>query len=66
MILVLSVNRGKNCTPRHRSTWANSETGIAPPEDGDEITREEYEVMVEEKLEELRTSRGRGRIRRIG
>lgn len=66
MILVLSVNRGEELYSATSIDLGQLETGIAPPEDGDEITREEYEVMVEEKLEELRTSRGRGRIRRIG
>ena len=66
MILVLSVNRGEELYSATSIDLGQLETGITPAEDGDEITREEYEVMVEEKLEELRTSRGRGRIRRIG
>lgn len=66
MILVLSVNRGEELYSATSIDLGALAEGIAPPEDGDEITREEYELIVEEKLEELRTSRGRGRIRRIG
>lgn len=68
LILVLSVNRGEEL---YSATSVDLGLGeldavIAPPEDGDEISREEYEQIVAEKLEELRTSRGRGRIHGIG
>jgi GLPGLI family protein len=68
MILVLSVNRGEELYSATSIDLGELETGITPPEDGDEITREEYEVIVQEKLEELRTARSRvrARIRRIG
>lgn len=65
LILVLSVNRGEEL---YSATWIDLgelETAIAPPEDGDEISREDYEQIVEEKLEELRTSRGGHRVHRI-
>jgi len=66
LILVLSVNRGEELYSATSIEVGEVEAGIEPSEEGDEISREAYEQMVEEKLEELRTSRGRGRIRRIG
>jgi len=66
LILVLSVNRGEELYSATSVDLGELDTVIAPPEDGDEISREEYEQIVEEKLEELRTSRGRGHIHRIG
>ena len=66
LILVLSVNRGEELYSATSIDLGELETVITPPEDGDEISREEYEQIVEEKLEELRTTRGRGRRGRIG
>ncbi len=65
LILVLSVNRGEELYTATSVDPGELETVIAPPEDGDEISRDEYEIIVEEKLEELRSTRGRGRRRRI-
>lgn len=66
LILVLSVNRGEELYSATSIDLGALETVIAPPEGGDEISREEYERIVEEKLEELRTTRGRRRRGRIG
>ena len=67
LILVLSVNRGEELYSATAADLAALEDGtITPPSEGDEISREEYEEMVTEKLEELRTSRGRARNHRIG
>jgi len=66
LILVLSVNRGEELYSATSIDLGKLENEIAPPEAGDEISREEYEQIVEEKLEELRTTRGRGRRGRIG
>lgn len=59
MILVVSINDGKEqYSATEVSLSAVAEGVIVAPEDGDEVTREEYERIVEEKLEELRTTRG--------
>ena len=42
-----------------------ADAGIRPPEDGEEISREDYEQIVKEKLDEVRTSRGGNHIHRI-
>ncbi|MGY8797684.1 MAG: GLPGLI family protein [Longimicrobiales bacterium] len=65
LILVLSVNRGEELYSATSIDLGELETAIGPPEDGDEISREDYEQIVEEKLEELRTSRGGHRVHRI-
>ena len=65
LILVLSVNRGEELYSATSIDLGELETAIAPPEDGDEISREDYEQIVQEKLEELRTSRGGHRVHRI-
>ncbi len=63
MILVISVNDG---TEQYSATSVAlaevADDVLAPPEDGDEVSREAYERIVEEKLEELRMMRRR-RIR---
>jgi GLPGLI family protein len=66
LILVLSVNRGEELYSATSVDLGELDIVIAPPEDGDEISREEYEKIVEEKLEELRTTRSRARTHRIG
>ncbi|MCH1571818.1 MAG: GLPGLI family protein [Longimicrobiales bacterium] len=59
MILVVSVNDGQEqYSATQVSLSAVAEDVIVAPSDGDEVTREEYERIVEEKLEELRTTRG--------
>ena len=68
MILVLSVDDGR---VQYFATEIDlegvAEDLIRPPEDGDEVTREEYEEIVAEKLEELAKLRGRdGRDRGPG
>ena len=67
LILVLSVNRGEELYSATAADLAALEDGtITPPSEGAEISREEYEEMVKEKLEELRTSRRKARTHRIG
>ena len=61
MILVLSLNDGHT---QYFATEIDLE-GVEPglirmPEDGDEVSREEYEVIVAEKLDELEKLRRRG------
>lgn len=59
MILVVSINDGKEqYSATQVSLSAVAEDVIVAPEDGDAVTREEYERIVEEKLEEVRTTRG--------
>ena len=66
LILVLSVNRGEELYSATSIDLGELDAVLAPPVDGDEISREAYERIVEEKLEELRTTRGRRRRGRIG
>lgn len=63
MILVVSVDEGRTVYAATDVALAGTGDGvIAPPERGDEVSREEYERIVAEKLEELRTLQsGRGR-----
>lgn len=60
MILVVSIDGGKEqYSATEVSMSAVAEDVIVAPEDGDQVTRDEYEEMVAEKLEELRaTQRG--------
>ena len=54
LILVVSVNRGEELYSAVEVDVGTLEEGaILAPEDGDEVTREEYETLVEEKLEEI-------------
>ena len=60
MILVVSIDDGQeqyNATGISMSPVA--EGVIVRPSEGDEVTREEYEKIVEEKLEELRSTQRR-------
>ncbi|MCY4398264.1 MAG: GLPGLI family protein [Gemmatimonadetes bacterium] len=61
MILVLSVDGGDT---KYFATEIDLEGGeeglIRMPEDGDEVSRDEYELIVAEKLEELEKLRRRG------
>lgn len=62
MILVVSVNDGKEqYTATSIAMSAVAEDVIVRPTDGEEVSREEYEQIVEEKLEELRMTQRRGR-----
>lgn len=65
LILVLSVDGGHML---YSATEVNLEdlgdVAIAPPTEGEMVTREEYETLVAEKLEELRATRGAGNRRR--
>lgn len=62
LILVVSVNRGEELySAIEVDVGALEEGAIVAPEDGDELTRQEYETLVEEKLQEIRATR-----RRIG
>lgn len=65
LILVLSVDGGKLL---YSATEVNPEDpgdiAIAPPTDGEMVTRGEYEALVAEKLEEIRATRGAGNRRR--
>jgi hypothetical protein len=64
MILVVSVNDGHTTYTATEVGPGDVEEGVlVPPEDGERVGREEYERIVEEKLEELRATRA-GRIRR--
>ena len=65
LILVLSVNRGEELYSATSIDLGELESVIAPPEDGEEISREDYEQIVKEKLDEVRTSRGGNHIHRI-
>lgn len=71
MILLVSVDRGKEIySAREITLNADSTDPIEPPEDGQKLSREEYEAIVEEKLAELdaqyRQFRQRFRGRRPG
>ena len=65
LILVLSLDGGHLL---YSATEVNLEglddVEIAPPTDGEMVTREEYEAIVAEKLEEIRATRGAGNRRR--
>ncbi|MDE2652777.1 MAG: GLPGLI family protein [Gemmatimonadota bacterium] len=66
MILVLSINDGHT---QYQATdvvlEALEEDLIRPPDKGQEVTREEFDRIVADKLEEISKTRGRG-IRIIG
>ncbi len=60
MILVVSINDGQvQYTATGVSMSPIAEGVIVRPSEGDEVTRDEYEKIVAEKLEELRTTQGR-------
>ena len=60
MILVVSIDDGRvQYTATEVSMSPIAEGVIVRPTDGDEVTREEYEKIVAEKLEELRATQGR-------
>ncbi len=65
LILVLSVDGGHLL---YSATEVNLEglgdVAIAPPTEGEMVTRQEYEILVAEKLEEIRATRGAGNRRR--
>ncbi len=65
LILVLSLDGGRLL---YSATEVNLEglgdVEIAPPTDGEMVTREEYEEIVAEKIEEIRATRGGGNRRR--
>ena len=65
LILVLSIDSGHLL---YSATEVNLEglgdVDIAPPTEGEMVTREEYEAIVAEKLEEIRATRGAGNRRR--
>lgn len=64
LILVVSVDEGDivySATAIELGSFGDA--AIAPPEGGDEVTRDEYERIVAEKLDEVRTLRGDGRRR---
>lgn len=59
MILVVSVNEGHTqYTATEVSTATVAEGVIVQPTEGEAVTREEYEKIVAEKLDELRRTRG--------
>ncbi len=61
MILVLSLNDGHTQYFATEIDLEGAEQGlIRMPEDGDEVSRDEYEVIVAEKLDELEKLRRRG------
>lgn len=58
MILVLSLNDGQTQYQATEVVLRELEAGlIRPPEDGDEVTREQFEQLVEERLGEMTGSR---------
>ena len=65
LILVLSLDGGHLL---YSATEVNLEglgdVEIAPPTEGDMVTREQYEAIVAEKIEEIRATRGAGNRRR--
>ncbi|WP_419938738.1 GLPGLI family protein [Candidatus Palauibacter sp.] len=65
LILVLSLDGGHLL---YSATEVNldglGDVEIAPPTEGEMVTREEYEALVAEKLEEIRATRGAGNRRR--
>lgn len=62
MILVVSVDSGQELYSAIEVDLSGLEDGaISPPEEGDEVSREEYEQIVAEKLEEIRSTRRRHR-----
>ncbi|WP_420633038.1 GLPGLI family protein [Candidatus Palauibacter sp.] len=64
LILVLSQDRGHmvfSATEIDLTGLGDDE--IVPPRDGEMVTRDEYEAIVAEKLEEVRSVRGAGRRR---
>ena len=62
MILVVSIDDGQTqYTATGISMGPIAEGVITRPTEGDEVTREEYEQILAEKLEELRTTQRRGR-----
>ena len=62
LILVVSVNRGDELYSAIEVDLSGlDESAIVAPEEGDEVTREEYEILVEEKLQEIRATRRRNR-----
>ena len=60
LILVVSINGGEELYSATSLDLTALEAGvIAVPDKGDKLTPEAYEKLVEEKLEEIRTTRGR-------
>ena len=58
MILVLSLNEGQTQYQATEVALQELEAGlIAPPEDGDEVSYEEFEQLVKQRLEEMTRSR---------
>ena len=58
MILVLSLNDGQTQYQATEVALRELEAGlIAPPEDGDEVSYEEFEKLVKERIEEMTRSR---------
>lgn len=65
LILVLTVDEGHTVYSATEVDLAELVDGsIVPPVEGEEVSREEYERIVAEKIEELRTLRGEGARRR--
>jgi len=59
---VVSVDSGKELYSATEIDLTALEDGaISPPDEGDEVSRDEYEQIVEEKLEEVRSTRRRRR-----
>jgi GLPGLI family protein len=64
LILVLSVDSGHELYSATEIDLSGLEEGvITRPEEGEQMSREEYEGLVEEKLEEVGTMRSQRRIR---
>ncbi len=65
MILLVSVDAGHTVYAATDVDLSGLGDGmIAPPDEGDQVSREEYEQIVAEKLEEVKTLRGQRRDRR--
>ena len=58
MILVLSVNDGRVQYQATEVVLGELEDGlIAPPDEGDEVSQEDFEQLVKERLEEMARTR---------
>ena len=67
MILSLSIDEGRILYSATGVSMAPVDPEvIRPPTEGDEISREDYEVIVAERLEEIETLRDQRRRRRPG
>lgn len=61
LILVVSVDDGQRTITAKEVTFGDLEEGVlTPPTEGREVTREEFDRIVDEKMKEMGGQRGRG------